>query len=184
MRVRNRKTAAGLGLALASALAGCGALDPTNLINPDFLSALGLGTTAASLPGDAPGLLVSVTNQTTWWMTAQIAYRDVNDNVKTYTTTVAPGAKTGQMLPCPVKEITLGDLSNLATPGVRIYLADNTVTNSATIANYPFIDVDPFGVLLRNTVNYNCGDGLIFQVQPSSAARSGYQTFALINRAS
>ena len=45
------------------------------------------------------------------------------------------------------------------------------------------IEVEPFGVLLRNGANYDCGDGVTFAVTNSGATLSGYQVFAFIERA-
>ena len=179
--VARGKLTAGLGLALGTALLGCGALQLTNFLNEDFLSALGLGKSVASLPGDAPGLLVSVENQTTRFIAITISYRDVNDNVKSYSSTVASGDKGSQLLTCPVQEITIGDVSNLTLSGARVYLVD-TLPDPNNLSGMPYIEVEAFGVLMRNTVNYDCGDGLIFTVQPSSLTSSGYQTIAYIRR--
>ncbi len=170
--------AAGLGAALCTALLGCGLLNLSEFLNGDLLSSLGVGSKVASLPGDAPGLLVAVENRTTRPCQVQIAYRDANDTVTSYVTNVAPGDRNAQMLVCPVAEITLGDVSNLDTSGARVYLVDGTGADADTLAAAPFVEVEAFGVLLREEVNYDCGDGLTFTVEPSSQSRSGYQTFA------
>jgi hypothetical protein len=162
------------GLVLGAALAGCGALDPTNLLNPNFLSALG-GSAVASLPGNAPGVLVTVQNGTDRWAALVVSYRDNQGNAQAYTTTLAPGDKSATVLTCPVAEITLGDLTNLQASGAQVYLSPPVAADPSAA---PFIQVDAFGVLLRNQVNYSCGDGITFTVQPSSAAQSGYQVIA------
>lgn len=175
-----------VSLALCGVLSGCGLLNEvSSLLNPNLLGALGLGTRVASLPGDAPGLLVSVENRTDRWVSVVIAYRDGDDKVQNYTTVVGPSDKSGQMLVCPVKEITIGDVSNLSQPGALVYLIDTaTVAGDTTLLDSaPFIEVDPFGVLLLEGTNYDCGDGLTFTVQASSVSASGYQTFAYIRRA-
>ena len=183
MFARCRLLAAGVGLVLSVVLGGCIDLTQfTNALNPEFLSAMGLGTDVTSLPGDAPGLLVEVENRTDRWARAVVAYRDGDDNVASFTTLVAPSDKTGQMLVCPVAEITLGDLSSPGQSGVLIYLIDDVGGSLDSLDSAPFIEVDPFGVLLQEGVNYDCGDGLVFTVEPSSAARSGYQTFAYVRR--
>jgi hypothetical protein len=175
--------AQGTGLALGLALAGCGAFRLTNLLNPDLLGTLGLGTRVASLPGDAPGLLVGVENRTDRWASIVISYRDGEDKVQSYTTVVKPGDKSAQMLVCPIKEMTLGDVSNLDSPGAVVYLIpEGTAVDADLLANSPVISVDPFGVLLMEGINYDCGDGVTFTVQPSGTSSSGYQTFAYIRR--
>jgi len=185
MSRRNRLMTATV-LLLGAGLCGCGGA--LNILNPDFLAAVGLGERVAALPGDAPGLLVKVENRTSRWAGVDVSFRDGQDTVDRFTTTLAPGDQNGQMLPCPIKEITLGDVSNLQTPGAVVFLADLTTgqqngqQGAVTAADAPFIEVDPFGVLLREGVNYDCGDELLFVVQPSGATRSGYQTFVFVRR--
>ncbi len=182
---------AGLGLLLGGWLAGCGSLPPplntlvqsfTSLLNPEFLPSLGLGTQAASLPGNAaPGLLVSVENRTARWAEITVSYRSLGTPDQ-FTTTVAPHDKSGQMLICPIEEITVGDLNSPKQSGARVFLLD-TVTDPNSLATAPFIDVDAFGQNLQEGVNYDCGDGVTFAVQESGAAQSGFQIFAYIQRA-
>lgn len=175
-----------VGVGLGCLLPGCGLLtnEVASLLNPNLFDALGLGTRVASLPGDAPGLLVFVENRTDRYASVVVAYRDGDDKVDAYTTVVGPGERSGQMLVCPVTEITIGDVSNLGQRGAVVYLIDsNTVAgNTALLDGAPFIEVEPFGVLLLEGVNYRCGDGLTLAVQPSAENPSGYQTFAYIRR--
>lgn len=172
------------GAALLAALCGCGLLNLNTYLNPDLLSSLGLGEKVATLPGDAPGLLVATANLTSRPCQVFVSYRDPNDSVQTYTATLAAGDTTAQMLVCPVQEITLGDVANLQLASARVYLVDGTVTDATALASAPFIEVDAFGVLLRETVNYKCGDGLTFTIQESTLTRSGYQAFAYIRPSS
>lgn|GEM_PF-1460231 len=179
---------------LGAVVGGCGLVpqytglfDLTSLFNPELFSNLGLpliGTRVASLPGDAPGLLVAVENQTDRWVSMVVAYRDGEDEVQTYTTVVAPGDKSAQMLNCPIKELTLGDVTNLDQPGVLLYLVENAdvAGNTDILDQAPYIEVDPFGMLLLDGVNYECGDGVTFTVRANSQASSGYRTFAFIRR--
>jgi hypothetical protein len=160
-------------------LLGC--TDATNLLNPDFAALLGVTKSAASLPGDAPGLLVSVENRTSRWISVRISYRNVDNDAKQYETLVAPNSKSGQMLTCPVPEITMGDVGSTAALGARVYLVD---PGTADLTTVPYIDVEAFGVLMKAGINYDCGDALLFAVQPSSDTRSGYRAFAYIRRAS
>ncbi len=169
----------------AASLGGCST--PLNLLNPDFAAAIGLGEQVASLPGDAPGLLVTVQNRTSRWVGMTVSFRDGNNNVDQFTETLAPMDNSGQMLPCPITEITLGDVANLQQSGAVVYLADlSTTTNNqgtaVTAENAPFVAVEPFGTLLREGVNYDCGDKLIFVVEPSGATLSGFQTLVYIRR--
>jgi hypothetical protein len=172
------------GAALAAALCGCSLLNLDTFLNPELLTSLGLGEKVATLPGDAPGLLVATANRTSRPCHVFVSYRDPNDNVQTYTANLAAGDETAQMLVCPVQEITLGDVSNLQTAAARVYLVAGTVTDATTLASAPYIEVDAFGVLLREEVNYNCGDGLTFTIEESALTRSGYQAFAYIRPAS
>jgi hypothetical protein len=134
------------------------------------------GGTAVTLPGNAPALLVAVENRIDRMALATINYRDANDSLQTYTAVVEPGQRTAKALMCPVSEITLGDLSNPSIVGVTVLLGNGTASD-------PFIEVEPFGIPLQAGANYDCGDGITFVVQTSSATKSGYQTFAYIQRA-
>jgi hypothetical protein len=109
-----------------------------------------------------------------------VAYREESD-ADSYTSTIGPLDKTAQMLTCPITELTVGDVSGLDQSGVRVYLVDSLTGDG--LVGTPFIEVDPFGTLLKEGVNYDCGDGVTFSVQPSSTTRSGYQIFAYIRRA-
>ncbi len=181
MKPGNKLPAVIVGLALSAALAGCGALSLTNVLNPDLLTSAGLGQKVATLPGEAPGLRVSVENRTGLWVQMVVAYRDNQDTVQNYTTTLAPGDSSSQMLVCPVSEITLGDLSNLRQSGALVYLT-SAGSSGQNLAALPYVEVDPFGVLMRTGVNYDCGDEVRFAVQPSSVAQSGFQIFGYVRR--
>jgi hypothetical protein len=183
MSMWSRRAAAGFGLALGVVLAGCSVVGQlTNILNPDLMSSLGLtGAQVASLPGDAPGLLVAVENRTTRWAAMTVAYRTGDGKAQSFTTNVAPQNKSAQMLVCPIAEITVGDVSNLKQSGARVFLIEN-VTDPAQLDSAPFIEVDAFGVLLIEGTNYNCGDGVTFALQESSVSQSGFQVFAYIRR--
>jgi hypothetical protein len=47
----------------------------------------------------------------------------------------------------------------------------------------PYIDVEPFGIVLQEGLNYECGDAITFSVQRSTETLSGYQIFAYIRSA-
>lgn len=160
---------------LVAALSGCSGT-VAGLFNPEFLTAVGVGPKVAALPGDAPSVLVTIENRTTRPIAVVVQLRLADDSVDTFTAEVQSDDKTAQTLVCPVKEMTIGDLSDLSQPGAFIRLGAGTV-DDATLA------VEPFGVLLKEGVNYNCGDGVTFTVLPSGATRSGYQTYAFIQRA-
>lgn len=183
MDARTRQVLTAAGLVLVLGLAGCGALQ---ILNPDFLSVLGIGQVVSGLPGEAPGLLVSLNNQTGRWVQMLVSYRDEESSVRSYTSIVGPGERTAQMLVCPVTEITLGSVTDLERPGVIVFLADPTAVDTGDggtgIEDMPFVEVDPLGVLLRDGLNYDCGDGIEFFVRPNSEASSGYQAFARVSR--
>lgn len=155
------------------AAGGCTGL--TAIFNEEFLQAAALGPRAASLPGDAPSLLVAIENRTTRVVQAQVSFRTSTSQVQSYTTLVEGGEKTAQALVCPISELTLGDVSNLDQIGAIVRLG---VGN----ANDPFIEVEPFGVLLKDGANYDCGDSVTFAIVPSGATLSGYQVYAFIQR--
>ena len=173
-----RGLAAMCGAALGAALGGCGLLSLGTYLNPNFLSSLGVGEKVATLPGNAPGLLVTTENRTSHPSQIYVSYRDPNGSVQAYTATLAAGEQTAQMLVCPIAEITLGDVANLQQTAARVYLTSGSVTDPNALANAPFIEVEPFGVLLRSAVNYACGDGVTFTIEGSSATSSGYRAFA------
>ncbi len=180
MKARGVLAVVAVSLALGGPGAGC--ISPAEFVNPELVSALVGGQSVAVLPGTAPGLLVWVENRTNRQAEVVISYRDANDSVKSYTTAVSAGDKSGQMLICPVKEITLGSVSDLTQPGAHVALSEN-IDVSVPAAAIPYIDVEAFGVLLREGVNYDCGDSLLFVVQPSGMTRSGYETIAFFRRA-
>ncbi len=162
----------GAALVLLPALHAC---TPTDMLNPQLLSSMTGAGRAASLPGDAPALLVGVENRTDRVIRVMVMYRAADDSIQTYTTGVQPGGSTAQALICPIPEITVGDLSDATAIGAQVVLGNGTVDD-------PFINVEPFGITLKSGVNYDCGDGLTFVVQPSGATVSGYQIFAYIRR--
>lgn len=162
---------------LGAALLAGGCTAPLlGIFNSEFLSLLGIGDQAATIPGDAPAVLVQFENRTSRTVQAIVSYRQGSDNVDRFTVTVPSGLSNGQALVCPLTEITLGDVSNLDAIGAIVRLGNET-------ENDAFIEVEPFGVLLRQGANYDCGDAITFVVQPSSATASGYQTVAFIQRA-
>lgn len=163
-------TVAGLGVGLL--LGGC---SPMDLVNPDLVTSM-TGGAAVTLPGNAPALLVAVENRIDRLVYATVNYRDANDALQSYTAVVEPGQRTAKALMCPVPEITLGDLSNPSIGGVRVVLGNGTEAD-------PYIEVEPFGIPLQVEQNYDCGDGITFTVQFSGETKSGYQTFAYIQRA-
>lgn len=154
-------------------LAGCTGF--YEIFNSDVLGLFESGQSVSDLPGDAPGILVAVENRTTHTMRAVISYRDGDDNVRSYTTIIGAGDHTAQMLVCPIEEITIGSVTDLTTAGAVIYLSDPTDTTTS-YDDLPYVEVDAFGFLLQNDVNYACGDGLTFSVRADSTARSGYRT--------
>ena len=105
-----------------------------------------------------------------------LSWRVERDTVETRIFTIGPDGTLGEVLFCPVDEVTLGDVGDLDALGAAVRLGGEG-------PNDPFVEVEPFGVLLKDGANYDCGDSITFTVQPSSATPSGYQIFALIQRA-
>ncbi len=173
MRAYRRSAAVVALLASAVLTGGCSV---TALLNPDFLPTVLGGGGVAELPGDAPSIVVTLENTTDRVVTFQLMYRDANGDVETFQTTLSAASSTAQALICPVEEMTLGDLSNLQMSGAFVRLGAGTQSD-------PFVAVEPFGYVLREGVNYDCGDGVTFSVRASGATASGYQTFAFIQRA-
>ena len=180
MSIRGRLT---LGVVCGVVMAAC--ISCTEFVNSELLTALA-GQAVRTLPSEAPGLLVSVENRTEHLASVAISYRGSGQDVKSYTLTLEAQQHSAQLLVCPVTEITLGNVTNLAQSGAWVVLQDvQTVPlldQAGAPVGVPFIEVEPFAVLLRESVNYECGDELQFLVEPSGATRSGFGTEVLIRR--
>lgn len=160
--------------ALSAAGLCLGAVGCTEFFSSEFLDVVGGAEPASALPGEAPALLVEVENLTGRTIDFQVTFRD-SEEVVEEAVVLGSTQKWARALVCPVEEVTLGDLANLDEVGVLVRLDDGT-------ADDPVIEVEPFGVLLQDQVNYNCGDSVTFQVQTSGATQSGYRIFAYIRR--
>ncbi len=163
-----------LAATLVSATVGCVGL--TDLLNPTFLAALSPGGGVADAPGEAPLVVLEVENGTSHVVEYRLTWRDSEGDISERTGTLAAGGKYAEAVICPVQEMTLGDVSNLNATSAVVRLGDGSVLA-------PFVEVEPFGVLLQDGINYNCGDVVTFRVLPSQATASGYQIFAFIRRA-
>jgi hypothetical protein len=161
------------GIAGALWLVGCAG--PTEVLNAQFLQDLGVGGTVASLPGEAPALLVEVENDTGRPIEYQLSWRDADGDVERFTGVLPADDKSGMMLFCPVVELTLGDVSDLTSTGAIVRLGSGG-------SNDPYIEVEPFGILLQDEINYHCGDSVTFAVLRSDATLSGFQVYAFIRR--
>lgn len=158
---------------LSACMTAC--IDGSAFLNPDFATALGLSEQAASLPGEAPTLLIEVENRTSRPIDFQLSWRDGDGNPTFRINSVQAGEKVAEAVVCPVAEITLGDVGDLSATGAVVVLGSGN-------AGDPFIEVEAFGRLLQETINYDCGDAVNFTVLPSGATASGYQIFAFIRR--
>lgn len=163
------------GVALACAVAQTGCLSATSLLNPELLTSLGVTARASDLPGEAPAVVFEVSNQTGRTVEFLLSWRDANNEVQQRRRTLPPGETFSEVVVCPASAVTLGDVSNLETVGARVRLGNGT-------QNDAFIEVEPFGVLLQDGINYNCGDVVTFSVQRSNATDSGFRIFAFIRR--
>lgn len=166
----------GVGVVLLAGLpfwAGCAFAE--GFLNPAFLQTLGLGVTVADLPGEAPALVLEVQNDTDRVVEFRLTWRDGEGEIQERTRSLGVGAKYSEALICPIEEMTLGDVSNLSAVGAIARLGAGQATD-------PFVEIEPFGVLLQEGINYDCGDSVTFTILPSSATLSGYQVFAFIRR--
>lgn len=159
---------------LGGALSGCASA--TAVFDQGFLNSLGLGFRSASLPGDAPALLVAVENRLGKPINVVVSYRDNESAVQNYFVNVQPSDKTARSLVCSISELTVGNVTNLDEPGASVTLGEGG-------ANDPFIEVEPFGILLREGSNYECGDAVTFTVLASGDTLSGYRVYAFVERA-
>jgi hypothetical protein len=173
------RTLAWLGI-LGASLLSASCTNPLSFFSTDFLTTLGAQAKVATLPGDAPALLVTVQNDADRPIFTTVSYRTKGGGVERFSSTVEPGEHTSQALICPIEEITMGDVGDLKAVGAEILLDVNGVF---TVGVTPTIEVEAFGALLKNQINYDCGDQITFSVQPSGATRSGYRIFAFFQRA-
>lgn len=168
-----KRTACFLLVAAACGLIhGCaGAGD---LLNPNFLASAGLGQQSAILPGEAPAIVIEVENRIGRTVEFRVQWRDAEGRVQTRVNVLSPGDRLSEAAICPIEEMTLGQLADLDASGATVRLGSGDPED-------PFIVVEPFGVLLQEGINYDCGDIVTFAVQ-GGATRSGFQTFAFIRR--
>jgi hypothetical protein len=159
-----------LGL-LAALTGGC-----TALLNQDFLAAAGFGQQAAGLPGEAPAIVIGVENRTDRVIEARLSWRDVEERVNESTYVVIERAKLANALVCSIPELTIGDVNDRERIGAAVRLG-------AGGANDPFIEVEAFGRILQEGIDYACGDEITFVVIYSTNTRSGFQIIAEIKHA-
>lgn len=176
MRFGNAARFVALGwlAAWAGLAGGCSGL--TSLLNPDFLAAAGYGQRAAGLPGEAPAIVIGVENRTDRVIEARLSWREADDRVNQSTYVVIERNKLANALVCSIPEMTIGDVSDREAIGAAVRLG-------AGGANDPFIEVEPFGRILQEGIDYECGDVVTFVVLYSAGTRSGYQIIAEIQHA-
>lgn len=167
-------------LPLLTAPTGC--VDPTQIFADEFLNATIGGQNVASLPGNAPSVLLAVENQTALPTVVNVRYRLANNDVRELSLQMLPGERSAQALACPIDEITVGELTDPSQAGAFVYL--DTDADATLNLNAPFVTVEPFGVILRNDTTYTCGDEITFAVVPSSATASGYRVVAFVTSGS
>ena len=166
---------------VVSLLFVCGCPSPASLFNPAFLQTLGAGERVATLPGEAPAVVIEVENRTDRVLEFRATWRDVDSYIHEHTQVLGAGEKYSEALLCPIEEMTLGDVSDLDAAGAIIRIGDSSGEDDF-VGFGPYIEVESFGVLLQEGINYDCGDSVTFAVLPSSATLSGYQVFAFIRR--
>jgi hypothetical protein len=164
----------GAALLVGLSLAG-GCVAASDFLTPTFLSVLGLEAQVASLPGEAPAILLEVENDTDRVVEFRVTWRDGESEIHERTRTLAVGDKFAEVLICPIEEMTLGDVSNLDSVGAIARLGDGGSED-------PYVEIEAFGVLLQQGINYDCGDSVTFTILRSSATLSGYQVYAFIRR--
>ncbi|MBW7904009.1 MAG: hypothetical protein LC135_14295 [Phycisphaerae bacterium] len=165
--------AALIGMVMAGG--GC-ALSGTSFFTQEFLDALSLtGGNVTPIPGEAPALLVVAENRTSRTVECLVSWRDGDGAVNQRIIVLAPGAKQAEAVICPVEALTMGDVSNLTSTGAVVRLGSGS-------PNDPIVEVEAFGVLLRDGANYDCGDRVTFAIQQASGNLSGYGIVAYIQR--
>lgn len=164
----------GLG-GLVAVLALCGGCSLSSVLNPDFLASVGLAESAANLPGEAPAMVIEVQNETNQIVEFRLTWRDGNGDIQLRSRRLLIGEKFSEVAICPISEVTIGDVSDLTATGAIVRLGNGDAAD-------PFIEVEPFGVLLQDQINYNCGDSVTFSVRSSGETNSGFRLFAFIER--
>jgi len=173
VRVKRTRMFGWAGSVLAVFAVGC--TSPAAFFNPEFLTSLGLGSSVASIPGDAPAILVEVENRTSKNIEATISWRGDASDIQERQIVIAAQDTYSELVFCPVNTITMGQLSDKQSIGAVIRLGNGGDADAK-------IDVEPFGRDLLSGTNYDCGDAVSFTVQGSSLTQSGYQIFAFIRR--
>ena len=174
LKPRRRTIVVGATLLTGLLFAG-GCVDIQSAFNPAFLQAIGVGESAATVPGEAPAIVIEVENGTPRLIEFRVTWRDAEGEIQERTDALGVGQKYAEALICPIEEVTLGDVGNLDATGAIVRLGGGTFDD-------PYVEVEPFGVLLQEGINYDCGDVITFTILPSSATLSGYQSFAYIRR--
>ena len=162
-----------MGAALLTVAFGC--TSAVSLFNPDFVQALGLSSRAASLPGEAPSIVLGVRNETSRTVEFLLTWRNGDGDVFQSSPVVGTGQEVLLSEFCPITEITLGDVSNLSATGAVVRLGDGALDDA-------FIEVEPFGILLQSGIHYDCGDRIVFSVRTSAATLTGFRVFAEVQR--
>ena len=158
------------------ALLPSGCLSVDSLLNPTFVQSLTSGGGGvANLPGEAPAIVLEVHNETGRNAEFRVTWRDSEGQIQERARALGVDESFAEMLICPIDELTLGDVSDLTATGAIVRLGSGSAID-------PFIEVEAFGVLLQDGINYDCGDSVSFRILPSGATLSGYQIFAFINR--
>lgn len=163
--------AAGLGYGAMSA--GCGPV--LGLFNTEFLTAIGATGRAATLPGEAPAVVVGVENGVSNVIEFRLTWRDSEGRTQERTQVLEPGVRFAEAVICPMSEVTLGDVADLRATGAVVRLGNEGAAD-------PVVEVEPFGFLLQEGENYDCGDRITFRVVASGATASGYRIFAFLQR--
>ncbi|MCA9242759.1 MAG: hypothetical protein KDA32_02300 [Phycisphaerales bacterium] len=171
--MRTTRTCWLLGAAVLMATVGCTGV---SFFNPDFLSALGVGAGVAQLPGDSPAIVIRIENSSGRPIVFELSWRDEMGRVERRDGVLGIVETFGEVVVCPVQDLTLGDVTDREQPGAYVLLGDGQVTD-------PFIEVEAFGIILQDEVNFNCGDVITFEVTSSGTSPSGYQVLARISRA-
>lgn len=156
-----RKNVAIAVLAVLATVLGCTNIVSSSL-NPQFLEVLGTPY-APVAPGTAPFVVARVLNMTDHRVLFFVSFEPTSQEPGTFTFNVDADTDSGLVFSCPTHRLTLGDITNRDATGALIIFDDNTRQ-----------EIPALRKILRNGIDYFCGDLIVFAAIKDSSTVGGY----------